>query len=205
MGAFGPCNLCSREDYFATGGHEKVKGEVLESLGLGKEFHEKESPSPLLRGKGNRFLPHVSRGDWVADRRIQQGIRDRGPGRVPGHSVSWRWAGLPGGLGSSGIFSIPSSWAIGPGSSRLESCTFSTPFSSTGCSAASGISASSRPSSFPFRFSFLWAVFTLSFIRIFFRGKVRWKGREVKTSGRMVRDSCGSFIFPLRGRSLSIS
>jgi 4,4'-diaponeurosporenoate glycosyltransferase len=40
LGAFGPCMVCSREDYFAVGGHshERVRGEILESLALGKEF-----------------------------------------------------------------------------------------------------------------------------------------------------------------------
>jgi len=37
-GAFGPCMICSREDYFRVGGHEKARGEVLESLAIGKEF-----------------------------------------------------------------------------------------------------------------------------------------------------------------------
>ena len=38
IGAFGPCMICSREDYFVVGGHEKARGEVLESLAIGKEF-----------------------------------------------------------------------------------------------------------------------------------------------------------------------
>jgi 4,4'-diaponeurosporenoate glycosyltransferase len=38
VGAFGPCLVCRREDYFAVGGHAKVKGEILESLALGQEF-----------------------------------------------------------------------------------------------------------------------------------------------------------------------
>ena len=37
-GAFGPCIICSKKDYFMVGGHEQVRGEVLESLGLGREF-----------------------------------------------------------------------------------------------------------------------------------------------------------------------
>jgi 4,4'-diaponeurosporenoate glycosyltransferase len=38
MGAFGPCLLCSREDYFLVGGHERVRGEILENVALGKVF-----------------------------------------------------------------------------------------------------------------------------------------------------------------------
>jgi 4,4'-diaponeurosporenoate glycosyltransferase len=37
-GAFGPCMVCSREDYFAVGGHEKVRGKILESIPFGREF-----------------------------------------------------------------------------------------------------------------------------------------------------------------------
>src|SRR4030042_3034229 len=38
IGAFGPCMVCSRKDYFIVGGHEKARGEVLESLAIGMEF-----------------------------------------------------------------------------------------------------------------------------------------------------------------------
>jgi 4,4'-diaponeurosporenoate glycosyltransferase len=39
IGAFGPRMICSREDYFMAGGHKKARGEVLESLAIGREFH----------------------------------------------------------------------------------------------------------------------------------------------------------------------
>ena len=37
-GAFGPCMLCNREDYFRVGGHQAVKEHVLEDIPLGKRF-----------------------------------------------------------------------------------------------------------------------------------------------------------------------
>lgn len=37
-GAFGPCMLCSREDYNRAGGHRAVRAEVLEDIPLGKQF-----------------------------------------------------------------------------------------------------------------------------------------------------------------------
>jgi 4,4'-diaponeurosporenoate glycosyltransferase len=54
LGAFGPCMVCSREDYFAVGGHsnEKVRGEILESLALGKEFLRAERNVSCCGGKG---------------------------------------------------------------------------------------------------------------------------------------------------------
>jgi len=52
IGAFGPCIVCSREDYFSIGGHEKVKGAVLENLSLGKEFLNAGKQVQCFGGKG---------------------------------------------------------------------------------------------------------------------------------------------------------
>ena len=52
MGAFGPCMVCSREDYFFVGGHEKARGEVLESLAIGKEFLKTKREVHCYGGKG---------------------------------------------------------------------------------------------------------------------------------------------------------
>jgi len=38
IGLFGPCIFCSTEDYFKSGGHEKVKDKVLEDLAMGQNF-----------------------------------------------------------------------------------------------------------------------------------------------------------------------
>ena len=51
-GAFGPCIVCSREDYFLIGGHEKVKGTVLENLALGKKFLNGGKRVHCFGGKG---------------------------------------------------------------------------------------------------------------------------------------------------------
>jgi 4,4'-diaponeurosporenoate glycosyltransferase len=37
-GAFGQCFICKKKDYFDLGGHQTVRGEILEHLALGKEF-----------------------------------------------------------------------------------------------------------------------------------------------------------------------
>lgn len=39
-GGFGPCLLCSRNDYFSLDGHRRVKFLVLENLALGREFQD---------------------------------------------------------------------------------------------------------------------------------------------------------------------
>lgn len=55
LGAFGPCMVCSRKDYFAVGGHshERVRGEILESLALGKVFLEANAKVHCYGGKGS--------------------------------------------------------------------------------------------------------------------------------------------------------
>jgi len=61
IGAFGPCIACSREDYFSVGGHEKVKGAVLENLSLGKEFLKAGKQVHCFGGKNFisfRMYPH---------------------------------------------------------------------------------------------------------------------------------------------------
>ncbi len=51
-GAFGPCMVCSKEDYFAVGGHEKVRGEILESISFGREFLKAGREVRCYGGKG---------------------------------------------------------------------------------------------------------------------------------------------------------
>ena len=51
-GAFGPCMVCSRQDYFAVGGHEKVRGEILESISFGREFLKSGREVRCYGGKG---------------------------------------------------------------------------------------------------------------------------------------------------------
>jgi 4,4'-diaponeurosporenoate glycosyltransferase len=34
VGAFGPCFICQKNDYFAVGGHEAIKGEIIEDMAL---------------------------------------------------------------------------------------------------------------------------------------------------------------------------
>ena len=51
-GAFGPCNVCSRQDYFAVGGHSKASAAVVESLPLGQAFRSSGLDLRCLGGKG---------------------------------------------------------------------------------------------------------------------------------------------------------
>jgi 4,4'-diaponeurosporenoate glycosyltransferase len=51
-GAFGPCLVCRREDYFLTGGHGRARRQVLESMGVAGAFREAHLPVSCYGGKG---------------------------------------------------------------------------------------------------------------------------------------------------------
>ncbi len=52
LGAFGPCLAAMRADYFAAGGHEAVRGAVLDDVALGQRFQASGIPVLCLRGAG---------------------------------------------------------------------------------------------------------------------------------------------------------
>ena len=43
-GFFGPCLICSREDYMASGGHAAVRAEIMDDLALGQLFRKRGKP-----------------------------------------------------------------------------------------------------------------------------------------------------------------
>jgi 4,4'-diaponeurosporenoate glycosyltransferase len=51
-GAFGPCLVSRRDDYFATGGHRRARGQVLESIEMARAFREAGHPVALYGGRG---------------------------------------------------------------------------------------------------------------------------------------------------------
>jgi 4,4'-diaponeurosporenoate glycosyltransferase len=52
LGAFGPCVVCARADYFALGGHERVRGAILEDVALGQLFLSGGHRVHCLGGRG---------------------------------------------------------------------------------------------------------------------------------------------------------
>lgn len=51
-GSFGPCILSNKDDYFLTGGHQKILGAVMDDLALGEAFMDINLPVYCLGGKG---------------------------------------------------------------------------------------------------------------------------------------------------------
>jgi len=52
LGAFGPCVVCSRRDYFQVGGHKQVRDAVLEDIALGQCFLSSGLPVRCFAGRG---------------------------------------------------------------------------------------------------------------------------------------------------------
>lgn len=64
-GGFGPCMLCSKKDYFETGGHRSAKGTVLENLSLGRIFLDAGKEVFSFGGRKTisfRMYPHGFKG-----------------------------------------------------------------------------------------------------------------------------------------------
>ncbi|MBP1757475.1 MAG: glycosyltransferase, partial [Firmicutes bacterium] len=51
-GAFGPCIVCRRADYFQVGGHEAVRGAVLDDLAIGQLFQHHGLTVNCFGGRG---------------------------------------------------------------------------------------------------------------------------------------------------------
>jgi 4,4'-diaponeurosporenoate glycosyltransferase len=51
-GAFGPCLVCSRDDYLRAGGHQAVAGDVVEDVALARRFAAVGLPVTCLGGQG---------------------------------------------------------------------------------------------------------------------------------------------------------
>lgn len=51
-GAFGPCVICPKEEYFSSGGHREIRGSVMDDLELGQSFHKQGLPVKCYAGKG---------------------------------------------------------------------------------------------------------------------------------------------------------
>jgi 4,4'-diaponeurosporenoate glycosyltransferase len=51
-GAYGPCLACDRRDYDAVGGHEAIRGAVVDDVALARQFHRAGLPVRVVGGRG---------------------------------------------------------------------------------------------------------------------------------------------------------
>lgn len=52
LGAFGQCFICSKKEYFEWGGHEAIKGKVVENMALASQVRQYGSMLRCVSGKG---------------------------------------------------------------------------------------------------------------------------------------------------------
>jgi 4,4'-diaponeurosporenoate glycosyltransferase len=182
MGAFCPCLLCSRQDYFAVGGHERVKGEILENVTLGKVFLDAGFRVRCYGGKG--VLSFRMYGDGF--RSMVEGFtKSFGIGA---RSISWInflmivcWVfgsvSLTRHLVQSAVLGDWGLSAVWAGLYFLYAAQFYWMLSRIG-------NFSVWPAAlFPVPVLFFVLVFFISLFKTVFLRKVRWKGRLVNTDG----------------------
>ncbi len=182
-GAFGPCIICSREDYFQVGGHQKARNAVLESLVIGKEFLKHNKGVQCFGGKGTltfRMYPGglrsliegFSKGFGTGAKAMSLislfmvvGWIFGGMGvtrQLVQSFVLGDWVDLLGWLIIDVLYILQLHWML----FRIGNFGFSTALL------------------FQIPLIFFVIVFMTSLLRIFVLRKVRWKGREVKTGMR---------------------
>ncbi len=64
-GSFGPCMVCSREDYFRTGGHRLVRTEIVDDVALAREMAKRGVRTTNFIGEGT-----------ISFRMYPEGLRD---------------------------------------------------------------------------------------------------------------------------------
>jgi 4,4'-diaponeurosporenoate glycosyltransferase len=184
MGAFGPCMVCSREDYFFVGGHEKARGEVLESLAIAKEFTKANREVHCFGGKGT-----------ISFRMYPGGIRSLIEGFSKGFGtganamsvvsllmiVAWVFGGV------SVTRHLIQSAILGSSTDLLEWVVLDVLYMLQIHWMLFRIGNFGFTTALLFQIPLLFfvIVFAYSLLRIFLIRKVRWKGRDVKpTKGR---------------------
>jgi len=181
IGAFGPCMICSRKDYFTVGGHEKARGEVLESLAIGREFL-----------KANRKVNCFGGKETISFRMYSDGLRSLVEGFSKGFGT---------GANAMSVVSLLMmvGWVFGGVSVTrhlVQSAILGNPMELLGWLVLDVLYIFQihwmlfRIGNFGFLTALLFQipliffviVFAYSILRIFLVRKVRWKGRDVKTA-----------------------
>jgi 4,4'-diaponeurosporenoate glycosyltransferase len=178
-GAFGPCLVCYRQDYFAVGGHGRARTHLLESMGLADAFREAGLPVSCYGGKGA-----------VSFRMYPAGFRSMIDGFSRGFGEGAKAISIP-------MLVLLVAWVTGGMSvtRHLIQSTFSPADGSffVWATLYAGFSAQvywmlRRIGNFGFLPCILYPLPLLFFVIVFFRslllrmgiGKISWKGRRIK-------------------------
>jgi 4,4'-diaponeurosporenoate glycosyltransferase len=178
LGAFGPCVVCQRSDYFTAGGHQGVRGAILEDVALGQEFQRAGFGIHNYGGRGAvsfRMYP-AGIGSLVTGftKSMASGAQAASP-KILIPIFLWVAGGfivsflLPFTLiGSNLQASLP--WLILQLLYTLQIFWILSRMGNYGLVSAL---------LYPLLFLFFAAVFVYSLLRTFFLREVRWKGRKI--------------------------
>jgi 4,4'-diaponeurosporenoate glycosyltransferase len=178
-GAYGPCLACDRRDYDAVGGHESVRGAVVDDVALARQFRRSKLPLRVAGGRGA-----------IRFRLYGGGLRDL----VEGWSKNFA-----SGAGSTPVvrFLLVFAWVVGVGTAAQapvrEAVALAGGWSGPGVVLWIGFAAFAVQLAIQLRplgnYSWAAALFPIplaAWFVIFFRsivltarGQVRWKGRSV--------------------------
>lgn len=178
-GAFGPCLLCSREQYFLIGGHEESETTLMEDFVLGKKFQQQGLALKLYAGKEVVHFRMYSEG---IQQLIEGWSKNFATASQSTHPVvlllivSW----ISGGIGT-GIFLIVSlitasnSWIVGAVMMYFIYLAQFFVF-------AKRVGHFNRLAilSYPILFLFFIVLFSWSIIQTHLLRTVTWKGRKIK-------------------------
>ncbi|MFC1933304.1 glycosyltransferase [Chloroflexota bacterium] len=178
IGLFGPVVTIKKQYYLDSGGHEKVKGEILEDVAFGSELQKKGVEVHCLGGK-----------DTISFRMYPNGIKELINGWSKGFAVGAAKTSIP-------LLVLIVAWisgSIGTTRSLIEVIVATNNVQITIWGSLYLLYAAQiywmlvRIGNFkfytalfyPIPLSFFVLVFTYSFVRIFLARSVKWKGREI--------------------------
>lgn len=180
-GAFGPCLVAARDDYLAAGGHEAVRGEVVEDVALARRFTEAGRPVACLGGQGT-----------IAFRMYPGGVRQLVEGWTKNFATG-AGATRPLTLALISVWlsgCISAAWylgagTIGPGPAAALYAAYAAQLA--WMLARVGRFGAATPLAFPVPLAFFLVVFARSLVLTHVRGEVRWRGRAVPAGRRAGR------------------
>lgn len=178
-GGFGPCIMCSRDAYFRSGGHEAIKGKILENIAIAKNAQRSQLPVYCLSGRGTINFRMYPRG---FKQLVEGWTKSMATGSADTHIFAkvliYFWIGSA--LTAAGrLFSIHSSSPHQTTAILVSYAAFV--FQIFGMLKQVG--------SFSFVTALIYPLHILFFTFIFFRSlifssilrKLSWKGREIET------------------------
>lgn len=196
LGAFGPCVVCSRGDYFAVGGHQQARGAVLEDVALGQAFRQAGREIHNYVGRGSiefRMYPdglgslvegfgkNVGAGAGLASPAVLVPLI----GWITGCFIVSVW--LPWALAADilarGAAGAPSLWAAPFVLAALGALYALHAAQIFWMLRRLGSYGAATALLFPVPLVFFAGVFFLSLTRTHLLRRVRWKGRDISTQG----------------------